>query len=347
MAVVGSHCVQGISVPSKSPTKSLIQPIKIKNLLHLIPDISKFNRETQFVISKATEMFISFYASKAAGISKRRRKHEAATTTTISNNDCFYALQSDERLHFLRAVAIRTPLSSSSSSPLLTTRKRGTKRKNRSPSDHDSDGSCFERTSESIPSPSSLSGNSLDMTPQQKRRRLCWGEQRIGSPSQSTATSNSTFASPSTPTQIDAVAPLSHIPYHSGYLHRDYFPQPDGYQSVPAVAAAPHPAALPLPPLPMCGVHLPRIDGLPPMMKPFDHNMYYQQRECRSHSSPKSQIVSVDEIFQAEDWKQWLLQFWTNMQTRPNRIPDIIDVFGCFLYDFWWRAVLCCTALVS
>merc|ERR1719431_1876078 len=113
------------------------------NLLHLIPGISKFNRETQFVISKATEMFISFYASKAAEISKRRRKHETATATTISNHDCFYALQSDQRLHFLRAVAIRTPSPSSSSSSVQSTRKRGTKRKLGGSSEDD--GSCSQQ----------------------------------------------------------------------------------------------------------------------------------------------------------------------------------------------------------
>merc|ERR1719474_2580318 len=106
----------GIAVPTKS-VKPLIQPIKIKNLLHLLPDISKFNRETQFVISKATEMFISFYASKAAEVSQRRRKLDpAVSATTISSHDCFYALRADDKLNFLRAMAVQTPTPSPSRS---------------------------------------------------------------------------------------------------------------------------------------------------------------------------------------------------------------------------------------
>eukprot|EP01084_Bolivina_argentea_P158465 276035_1 len=100
----------GIPVPTKS-VKPMIQQIKIKNLLNLIPDICKSNKETTFLISKATEMFIQCFASKAIDIQAR------SSVTPDSNNDdndafitslhCFDALQTSHQFNFLRAVTVK------------------------------------------------------------------------------------------------------------------------------------------------------------------------------------------------------------------------------------------------
>jgi len=102
----------------RCPPNRSNQQIKIKNLFNLIPDMAKYNKETQFIISKATEMFIQFYASKALEISTKLSQTINTNTNseeqshhliehTICGQHCFDALQTDHKLNFLRAVTVK------------------------------------------------------------------------------------------------------------------------------------------------------------------------------------------------------------------------------------------------
>jgi len=299
----------GISVPTKS-NKPLIQPIRIKNLLHLIPDICKFPKETQFVISKATEMFTRFYASKAIEVSERRQKHKDCATTTINARDCFYALQSDDKLNFLRALVIESPVTADSKASTAPN-----DRPNRTPSPRrkrkrrakikEGDGARIGEegaAQKSSPNHSAEAPWDEEGVPQQKRRRVSWTEE---SENVSTSTSTST----STPSQPEVLA-LRDFPVitagdgsygnhcdgflstpNPGYLRRG------GYPAATLPLAAP--SALPLP-LQIPGVPpFPQIHGLSGHYSPnpFDFNVYRQ----RTPSSPKSQMVNVDEMLQSAE----------------------------------------------
>ena len=106
---------QGIPVPTN---KSVFRLSKIENLLNLIPDICKFNQETQFIISKATEMFILFYAEKAIEISSRLNSvHNnddedinsvEHTQLSISGQHCFDAIETDHRFNFLIPTSVES-----------------------------------------------------------------------------------------------------------------------------------------------------------------------------------------------------------------------------------------------
>eukprot|EP00485_Elphidium_margaritaceum_P011766 CAMPEP_0202693042 /NCGR_PEP_ID=MMETSP1385-20130828/7264_1 /ASSEMBLY_ACC=CAM_ASM_000861 /TAXON_ID=933848 /ORGANISM="Elphidium margaritaceum" /LENGTH=440 /DNA_ID=CAMNT_0049348671 /DNA_START=269 /DNA_END=1588 /DNA_ORIENTATION=+ len=104
----------GVPVPTKS-VKPILQPIKIKNLLNLIPDIAKYDKDTQFMLSKATEMFIQYYASKAADIASKLcsashsddNEEFQAHNVAISAEHCHDALETDHRFNFLRAVTVK------------------------------------------------------------------------------------------------------------------------------------------------------------------------------------------------------------------------------------------------
>ena len=130
--------MQGIPVPTKS-VKPIIAPIKIKNLLNLIPDICKYSKEAQFVISKATELFIQFHAEKAIEISSKLNatQHENNnedddindhSQISISGQHCFDAMQTDHKFNFLRAVTVK-PSNISKNKRKKSTTKRGVKRK--------------------------------------------------------------------------------------------------------------------------------------------------------------------------------------------------------------------------
>ena len=108
-------------------------------MLNLIPDICKYSKEAQFVISKATELFIQFHAEKAIEISSKLNstQHEnnnededinEHTQIIISGQHCFDAMQTDHKFNFLRAVTVK-PSNITKNKRKKSSTKRGVKRK--------------------------------------------------------------------------------------------------------------------------------------------------------------------------------------------------------------------------
>ena len=113
--------------------------------MNLIPDICKYNKEAQFIISKATEMFIQFHTEKAIQISTKINTIQSENDDNNNNNNddnsmeqtqiiisgqhCFDAMQTDHKFNFLRAVSVKPSNNNIKNKRKKPNIKRGVKRK--------------------------------------------------------------------------------------------------------------------------------------------------------------------------------------------------------------------------
>merc|ERR1712129_556030 len=80
---------------------------------------------TQFIVSKAAEMFIEFYAAKAIEVSKPSPNIHLQLET----QHCFDALRTEHKFNFLRAVTVKPTTQSNGNRDLKKKKRKGTKRK--------------------------------------------------------------------------------------------------------------------------------------------------------------------------------------------------------------------------
>jgi len=151
----------GLAVPTKS-VRPLIPPIKIKNLLNLMGMDCALDKESRFVIAKAAELFVQFYAAKAAEVSDRSGVEQGVTLTA---RHCADAMQLDHKLNFLRAVTAPMPKRTSN------TKSKVSKKRKLEPSNSECGGSTSMDSSSMTTTQNSNEAGAASLSPRSPKRQ--------------------------------------------------------------------------------------------------------------------------------------------------------------------------------